>query len=168
MAGGSGPTDLDGNTSMFANMASFSVKVIEAGNPLEVLDYELCPNTGGAGRFRGGMPQRKTWRMLADEGILQVPADRQTRPYGLSVAVPVPRGATYWTPDYRGELHAKLNDVARRAGIPPERPEWWRRSLTRDLSLVAKDLRDGLVTIEGARATMVWSRREIHPRSTQQ
>ena len=63
---------------MFANMASFSVEVIEAENPLEVLDYEFaCPDTGGAGRFRGGMAQRKTWRMLADEGILQVRADRQ-------------------------------------------------------------------------------------------
>ena len=75
---------LDGNTSMFANMASFSVEVIEAENPLEVLDYEFVPDTGGAGKFRGGMSQRKTWRMLADEGILQVRADRQThRPYGL-------------------------------------------------------------------------------------
>ena len=73
---------LDGNTSMFANMASFSVEVIEAENPLEVLDYEFVPDTGGAGKFRGGMSQRKTWRMLADEGILQVRADRQThRPY---------------------------------------------------------------------------------------
>jgi N-methylhydantoinase B len=60
---------LDGNTSMFANMASFSVEVIEAENPLEVLDYEFVPDTGGAGRFRGGMSQRKTWRMLADEGV---------------------------------------------------------------------------------------------------
>ena len=63
---------------MFANMASFSVEVIEAENPLEVLDYEFVPDTGGAGKFRGGMAQRKTWRMLADEGILQVRADRQT------------------------------------------------------------------------------------------
>ncbi len=42
---------LDGNTSMFANMASFSVEVIEAENPLEVLDYEFVPDTGGAGQI---------------------------------------------------------------------------------------------------------------------
>ena len=41
---------LDGNTCMFANMASFSVEVIEAENPLEVLDYEFVPDTGGAGQ----------------------------------------------------------------------------------------------------------------------
>src|SRR3954452_2483295 len=50
---------LDGNTSMFANMASFSVEVIEAENPLEVLDYEFVPDSGGAGRVRGGVWQGK-------------------------------------------------------------------------------------------------------------
>ena len=77
--------------------------------------------TGGAGKFRGGMPQRKTSRMLADEGILQVPADRQT-PLRAMAAVPAPRGATYWDPDYRPSRsctkltmtpHATLMDLAR-------------------------------------------------------
>ncbi len=52
--------------------------MIEAENPLEVLDYEFMPDTGGPGKYRGGMSQRKAWRMLADEGVLQVRADRQT------------------------------------------------------------------------------------------
>ena len=83
---------------MFANMASFSVEVIEAENPLEVLDYDV-PDTGGAGgQFRGGMSQRKTWRMLADEGILQVPADRRLGLRAIGGG-PGRRGATYWTPD---------------------------------------------------------------------
>ncbi len=69
---------LEGNTTMFANMASFSVEMIEAENPLEVLDYGFVPDTGGAGRFRGGVAMRRTWRMGAEEGILQVRADRQT------------------------------------------------------------------------------------------
>ena len=56
---------LDGNTCMFANMASFSVEVIEAENPLEVLDYEFVPDTGGAGKIprRHGAAQD-----LADAG----------------------------------------------------------------------------------------------------
>ena len=45
------------------------------------------------------------------------------------------------------------------------------RSAERDLSLVAKDLRDGLVTIGARRATMVWSRvgdpPEIDPAATE-
>jgi N-methylhydantoinase B len=147
---------LDGNTSMFANMASFSVEVIEAENPLEVLDYEFVPDTGGAGKFRGGMSQRKTWRMLADEGILQVRADRQThRPYGLQGGGPGAAGRNVLDPGLPTEekLHAKLTMTLRKGQVfRHDLPGagGWGDALTRDLSLVAKDLRDGLVTIEGA------------------
>jgi N-methylhydantoinase B len=143
---------LDGNTSMFANMASFSVEVIEAENPLEVLDYEFIPDSGGAGKFRGGMSQRKTWRMLADEGILQVRADRQThRPYGLQGGGPGAPGRNILDPGLPAEekLHAKLTMTLRKGQIfRHELPGagGYGDPLTRDLALVAKDLRDGLVT----------------------
>jgi N-methylhydantoinase B len=147
---------LDGNTCMFANMASFSVEVIEAENPLEVLDYEFVPDTGGAGKFRGGMAQRKTWRMLADEGILQVRADRQThRPYGLRGGGPGAFGRNVLDPGLATErtLHAKLTMTLRRGQVfRHDLPGAGGHgdALARDLALVAKDLRDGLVTIEGA------------------
>ena len=147
---------LDGNTTMFANMASFSVEVIESENPLEVLDYEFVPDTGGAGRFRGGMAQRKTWRMLADEGILQVRADRQAfRPYGLYGGGPGMPGLNVMDPGLPTEerLHAKITQTLRRGQIfRHELPGagGWGPALDRELSSVARDLRDGLVTIEGA------------------
>jgi N-methylhydantoinase B len=147
---------LDGNTTMFANMASFSVEVIEAENPLEVLDYEFVPDTGGAGKFRGGMSQRKTWRMLADEGILQVRADRQTfRPYGLYGGGPGMPGANVMDPGLNTEekLHAKITMTLRNGQIfRHELPGagGWGPALDRDLIAVARDLRDELVTIEGA------------------
>ena len=147
---------LEGNTTMFANMASFSVEVIEAENPLEVLDYGFVPDTGGAGRFRGGAAMRRTWRMLAEEGILQVRADRQThRPYGLAGGGEGAAGRNLLNPDTSAEqvLHAKLT-MTFRAG------EVFRHQLpggggfgdplARDPAAVAKDLRDGLVTIAGA------------------
>ena len=147
---------LDGNTSMFANMASFSVEVIEAENPLEVLDYEFVPDSGGAGKFRGGMSQRKTWRMLADEGILQVRADRQVhRPYGLRGGGEGAAGRNILNPGQPAEekLHAKLTMTLRKGQVfRHELPGagGYGDPLQRDLVLVAKDLRDGLVTIEGA------------------
>jgi N-methylhydantoinase B len=147
---------LDGNTVMFANMASFSVEVIEAENPLEVLDYEFVPDTGGAGKFRGGMSQRKTWRMLADEGVLQVRADRQThRPYGLYGGGPGAPGVNVLNPGQPAEqkLHAKITMNLKREEIfRHELPGagGWGPALERDLDLVAGDLRDGLVSIEAA------------------
>ncbi len=147
---------LDGNTTMFANMASFSVEVIEAENPLEVLDYEFVPDTGGAGKYRGGMAQRKTWRMLADEGILQVRADRQAfRPYGLYGGGPGMPGLNVMDPGLNTEakLHAKITMTLRNGQIfRHELPGagGWGPALDRDLDAVTRDLRDALVTIEGA------------------
>ncbi len=147
---------LDGNTSMFANMASFSVEVIEAENPLEVLDYEMVPDTAGAGRYRGGVALRRTWRMLAEEGILQVRADRQThRPYGLQGGGPGAAGRNVLDPGLPTEerLHGKLTMTLRagqifRHDLPGA--GGWSDALARDFAALAKDLRDGLVTIAGA------------------
>jgi N-methylhydantoinase B len=121
-----------------------------------VLDYEFVPDTGGAGKFRGGMSQRKTWRMLADEGVLQVRADRQThRPYGLYGGGPGAPGLNVLDPGRPTgrKLHAKLTMNLKRGEVfRHELPGagGWGPALERDLDLVARDLRDGLVTIEAA------------------
>ena len=147
---------LEGNTTMFANMASFSVEMIEAENPLEVLDYGFVPDTGGAGRFRGGVAMRRTWRMGAEEGILQVRADRQMhRPYGLAGGGEGAAGRNLLAPDTAGEqvLHAKLTmnfhagEVFRHQ-LPGG--GGFGDALARDLAAVARDLRGGLVSIAGA------------------
>jgi N-methylhydantoinase B len=146
---------LDGNTSMFANMASFSVEVIEAENPLEVLDYALVPDSGGPGLYRGGMAQQRTWRMLAEEGILQVRSDRHTHlPYGLQGGGPGTASQNTLNPgDGETPLDAKLTMTLRAGEVFRHRlpgAGGWGDPLARDLAAVAKDLRDGLVSIKGA------------------
>ncbi len=147
---------LDGNTNMFANMASFSIEVIEAENPLEVLDYEMLPDTGGPGRFRGGMSLRRTWRMLAEQGILQVRADRAThRPYGLQGGGPGTPSRNILDPgqDSEQQLAAKLTMTLRRGQVfRHELPGagGWGDPLARDLAAVTADLREGKITADGA------------------
>jgi N-methylhydantoinase B len=146
---------LDCNTTMFANMASFSIEVIEAENPLEILDYGMIPDTGGPGKFRGGMSLSRTWRMLAEEGILQVRSDRRThRPYGLHGGGPgAPSRNALLGENGACELDAKLTMTLRRGQVFHHAlpgAGGWGNPLDRDLDLVGRDLRDGLVTIAGA------------------
>ncbi len=147
---------LEGNTNMFANMASFSIEVIEAEQPLEVLAYGIVPDTGGAGKFRGGMALSRTWRMLAAEGILQVRADRAThRPYGLQGGAPGTPSRNLLDPGEATEraLAAKLTMTLRRgekfhhqmAGAGG-----WGDPLARDPLLVERDISEGLVSIAAA------------------
>ena len=147
---------LDGNTNMFANMASFSVEVIEAENPLEVLDYEMVPDTGGAGRFRGGVSLRRTWRMLADEGILQVRSDRAThRPYGLQGGGPGAASRNVMNPGAADEtaLAAKLTMTLRAGQVfRHELPGagGWGDPYLRDVAAVAADVLAGKVSVARA------------------
>ena len=146
---------LDGNTSMFANMASFSVEVIEAENPLEVLDYAFVPDSGGPGLHRGGMAQQRSWRMLAEEGILQVRSDRHTHlPYGLQGGGPgTPSQNTLNPGPAEEKLRAKLTMQLRAGEVFRHRlpgAGGWGCPLDRELHRVARDLRDGLVSLAGA------------------
>jgi N-methylhydantoinase B len=146
---------LDGNTNMFANMASFSIEVIEAENPLEVLDYEMVPDTAGPGLYRGGVSLRRTWRMLAREGILQVRADRHThRPYGLQGGGPGAPSRNCLNPGAdEQKLRAKLTMTLRAGEVfRHELPGagGWGSPLDRPLAAVQTDLANGLVTPGGA------------------
>ena len=74
---------LDGNSHMFANMASHSIEVTEAEHPMQLLAYEFVPDRAGAGKYRGGVPFRRDYRFLEEEGMLQVRSDRRDhRPFG--------------------------------------------------------------------------------------
>ncbi len=147
---------LDGNTNMFANMASFSIEGIEADNPLEVLDYEMLPDTGGPGLHRGGLSLRRTWRMLADEAVLQVRADRAThRPYGLQGGGPGTPSRNILNPGTPQEQHlpAKLTMNFKRGQVfRHELPGagGWGNPLTRPLEAVAADLQSGKLTLAAA------------------
>ncbi len=147
---------LEGNTNMFANMASFPIEVIEADNPLEVLAWRIVPDSGGAGRYRGGMALERTWRMLAEEGILQVRSDRAThRPYGLQGGAPGTPSENLLDPGTERErrLPAKLTMTLRQGEVFRHRlagAGGWGDPLTREFSRVARDLAEGLVSIEAA------------------
>ncbi|MDG2205866.1 MAG: hydantoinase B/oxoprolinase family protein, partial [Alphaproteobacteria bacterium] len=147
---------LQGNSNMFANMASQSVEVIEAEQPVEILAYELLPDRAGAGKFRGGAPYYREYRFTEREAVLQVRTDRSRfRPYGLYGGQPGQRSANYLNPEGANEklaskptMNITNGDVFRHelAG-----GGGWGDPLERDADLVCKDVRDELVSAEAAR-----------------
>lgn len=58
--------------------------MIEALFPLRFTRYGLVPDSGGAGRMRGGLGIVREWEFLAESGLLNSAFDAFTsRPYGL-------------------------------------------------------------------------------------
>jgi len=53
-------------------------------------EYSLAPDTGGAGKYRGGLALNRSYRLTgADEAMIQLRSDRQDfLPYGLAGGKP--------------------------------------------------------------------------------
>ena len=59
--------------------------MIEADQPLVVERYALVRDSGGAGRFRGGLALERHLRFRANNATLQIRSDRRDHPpYGLA------------------------------------------------------------------------------------
>jgi N-methylhydantoinase B len=146
---------LDGNSNMFANMASISVEITEAEHPIQILAYEFVPDRAGAGKYRGGTPYRRDYRFLEEEGILQVRSDRRTiRPYGLYGGNPGKPSANYLNPGRDNQpLESKLTMTIRRDEVFRHElagAGGWGDSLERDPEAVLKDVRNELVSLSAA------------------
>jgi N-methylhydantoinase B len=142
---------LDGNSHMFANMASHSIEVTEAEQPISLLAYEFVPDKAGAGKYRGGVPFKRDYRFNESDGVLQVRSDRRDhRPFGLYGGSPGQPSENYLNPDTgkrvlpgKFTMDIKKGDVFRHvlAGAAG-----WGDPLERDVAAVLNDVRNELLS----------------------
>lgn len=80
---------INGIASMCGNMMNTPVEVIEMSFPLRVEEYTLIPDSGGAGKYRGGLSVRRIWRVLRNGARVSVCAERGVTPAaGLEGGLP--------------------------------------------------------------------------------
>jgi N-methylhydantoinase B len=142
-----------------ANQPNQPVEMIEATKPLRVRRYGLVPDTGGAGKHRGGLALVKEWEVLAPEAVLTIRSDRRDHlPYGLHGGRPGTPSSNVVNP---GEdevvlpvlpmevIRLKRGDVFRHviAG-----GGGWGDPLERDPAAVLEDVLDEKVSVAYARA----------------
>jgi N-methylhydantoinase B len=141
----------DGQDSHLARFMNTPVEAEELEYPLRVERYELLPDTGGAGKFRGALGLRRDIRALAEVTFSRY-ADRQKfRPFGVAGGKDGASGATYINGERakaKGLNVLKPGDVvslrtpgAGGYGDPKER----------DRDAVRRDVEDGKVSPERAR-----------------
>ncbi|HXH83761.1 MAG TPA: hydantoinase B/oxoprolinase family protein [Candidatus Tectomicrobia bacterium] len=139
------------------NASNIPVEAQEARQPIVVERFELIPDSGGAGRFRGGCGIRRDLRFLADEGKLTNLSDRQRfAPWGLFGGKAGALGRTVINPgpDER-VVHGKAScDFAHGDVISFQQSGagGYGDPLERDPARVLDDVLDGYVSPEAARA----------------
>lgn len=79
----------EGQAHIATNISNQPIEILEAENPVQVLRYGFVPDTGGAGRHRGGLALERHLQFTGDEAVLQVRTHRrEVPPYGLDGGAP--------------------------------------------------------------------------------
>jgi N-methylhydantoinase B len=150
---GDGP---DGH-SLWPGFTNVPNEFLERYFPLRIERYETEPDSGGAGLHRGGNGIHMTYRFLAD-GQIAIHDDRWfVPPWGVNGGQPGKRARKLIErADGKTEIVGnKVDDVEVRAGDQLHFITWggggWGDPLARDPQAVAREIREGLVTAEGAR-----------------
>ena len=131
------------------------VEVLEMAFPFRVERYEINPDSGGIGKFRGGCGARRTWRMLEGADAVGTLCMERMRsaPFGLLggksgaaavVTLTTPDGKTRHLPS-KGAFQAPAGSVVDMitpgsGGFGP--------AAERDRTAIAEDLLNGYVTPE--------------------
>jgi N-methylhydantoinase B len=150
---------LEGVSNPLANLSNQPVELLEADLPLEVIQYGLVPDSGGAGRFRGGLAYLREFRVRAERAILTIRSDRRFHPpYGLFDGLPGSASSNILTPEggqarelpgmpmsliavAKGDTYRHISAGGGGFGSP----------LDRDTDAVLADVMDGKVSLSRAR-----------------
>jgi N-methylhydantoinase B len=91
-----GRDGIEGISNPAANLSNQPVELIEAELPLQVVRYGLVADSGGAGKFRGGLAFVREFKLLSGEVSYTVRADRRDHPpYGLRGGKPGGASSNY-------------------------------------------------------------------------
>jgi len=151
---GDGP---DGH-SLWPGFTNVPNEFLERYFPLRIERYSTEPDSGGAGLHRGGNGIHMTYRFLAD-GEIAIHDDRWfVPPWGVNGGHPGAR-AKKMIERADGSIETvgnKIEDVSVKAGDLLHFVTWggggWGDPLERDPELVGLEIRQGLVTADGAKA----------------
>ncbi|HEX6985191.1 MAG TPA: hydantoinase B/oxoprolinase family protein, partial [Planctomycetaceae bacterium] len=148
---------LDGH-SLWPEFTNVPNEYLESYYPLVMERYECVPDSGGAGKHRGGCGMDVVYRFLAD-GEISIHDDRWlTYPWGVLGGKPGARSTKYLVkPDGRRIILPSKGDHLRvERGDVLHFVTWggggWGDPLERDPERVLLDVRRGFVTVESARA----------------
>jgi len=161
-AGGMGARpDKDGINAIrvhVGNTGSQPIELIEREFPLRVEEWSIAPDTGGAGRWRGGCASKRVYRVLFEEATCTVSGERgRVAPDGVFGGLPgalfmgcIERagGGVETIPSKGDQMVLKKGD---RVTVQPAGSGGYGDPHDRPAELVLADVLDGYVSVDTAR-----------------
>ncbi|HEX6172538.1 MAG TPA: hydantoinase B/oxoprolinase family protein [Candidatus Binatia bacterium] len=142
-----------------SNCKTAPVEIIESEFPTRVERFEIIPDSGGAGRWRGGLGFARDYRILSDEVRFSMRTDKHAvEPFGTDNGLPGRRGSCIVNPetDKETRLPSRFGDQRLSKGdlLRIERPGGGGLGdpLDRAAEQVLDDVRRGYVSVERAKS----------------
>jgi N-methylhydantoinase B len=160
-AGGMGARpSLDGINAIrvhVGNTSTASVEMMEHLSPLTIESWSIVPDSGGAGRYRGGCTTQRTYRMEYEEATFTIIGERErVPPQGLnggeagapfSVTIARQDGRSERVPAKGGQYIVSKGETIR---VQPAGSGGYGPPDQRDREALAQDLLNGYVSAAGA------------------
>ncbi|MCD6445763.1 hydantoinase B/oxoprolinase family protein [Candidatus Bathyarchaeota archaeon] len=154
--GRQGMDGVDAVHSHMTNTMNTPIEAIETIYPVRFLTYKLREDSGGPGKWRGGVGLERSWILLAPSATLSLLAERtKIAPWGLYGGKPGAKGEFYLV---RKGKHVKLKS---KSTVKMEKGDifiartpgggGYGKPYERDPELVLRDVLNGLVSVESAR-----------------
>jgi N-methylhydantoinase B len=133
-----------------------SIEVIEADFPIRLKHYGFRTDSGGAGKYRGGVGMEREWEVLSDNVLVSIRADRTKfapwglkggRPGALALNILNPQGDARILPS---KTHCRVNKGVRFLHLMPGGGGYG-EPLERDPELVFWDWRNQKISAAHAR-----------------
>jgi len=150
--GRAGADGLDAVHSHMTNTMNTPIETIELTYPIRFIKYELRTDSGGPGKWRGGVGVERSWMLLAPSAVLSILAERtEIAPWGLRKGKAGAKGE-YWLIK-QGKTRIKLQS---KCTVQMERGDvfvvktpgggGYGDPKERDSKLVSQDISNGLVS----------------------
>ena len=146
---------IDANTPFWLNYSNITCERIERDYPLRIEQYGFVPETGGAGKYRGGMAMVRDYRILAEDIVCQWRQDRaKFPPWSLQGGKSGTLAKGYHISDgkertLRKELFFCQKGDLLRAVLPGA--AGYGNPYQRDVNKVLEDVRNEIITVETAK-----------------
>ena len=154
---GRGYDGTDGRDSTVSNIRNNPLEIVESECGVVVREWDIRTDSGGPGRWRGGVGQLITVEILRDGGIIYGHGMERMRfpAWGVFGAKPAQRFRCILNRGRSNEQHlGKIDQVPVNAGdtVTMMMPGGggYGDPLERDLEAVLRDVRQGFVSVEGA------------------
>jgi N-methylhydantoinase B len=142
-----------------SNCKTAPIEIIESEFPARIERFEMIPNSGGAGEWRGGLGFVRDYRILAADVRFSMRTDKHAvEPFGSDRGLPGGKGSCIVNPETDNEqrLPSRFGDHRLRANdlVRVERPGGGGLGdpMQRPIETVLEDVRQGYVSAAKARA----------------